>query len=48
MDSNSMLVGELSNFILGAAFVIPAGLIYKFKKIAVTVINRTMLLIPRR
>ena len=32
MDSNSMLVGELSNFILGAAFVIPAGLIYKFKK----------------
>ena len=30
MDSNSMLVGELSNFILGAAF--PAGLIYKFKK----------------
>lgn len=32
MDSNSMLVGELSNFILGAAFVISAGLIYKFKK----------------
>lgn len=32
MDSNSMLVGELSNFILGAAFMIPAGLIYKFKK----------------
>ena len=32
MDSNSMLVGELSNFILGAAFVIPAGLIYQFKK----------------
>ena len=32
MDSNSMLVGELSNFILGAAFVTPAGLIYKFKK----------------
>ena len=32
MDSNSMLVGELSNFILGAAFVIPVGLIYKFKK----------------
>lgn len=32
MDSNSMLVGELSNFILGAAFVVPAGLIYKFKK----------------
>lgn len=32
MDSNSMLVGEFSNFILGVAFVIPAGLIYKFKK----------------
>lgn len=25
-------VGELSNFILGAAFVLPAGLVYKFKK----------------
>ena len=25
-------VGELSNFLLGAAFVIPAGLIYKHKK----------------
>lgn len=25
-------VGELSNFILGAAFVVPAGLIYKHKK----------------
>lgn len=25
-------VGELSNFLLGAAFVLPAGLIYKFKK----------------
>lgn len=25
-------VGELSNFILGVAFVLPAGLIYKFKK----------------
>lgn len=25
-------VGELSNFILGAAFVLPAGLIYKYKK----------------
>ena len=25
-------VGELSNFILGAAFVLPAGLLYKFKK----------------
>lgn len=25
-------VGELSNFILGSAFVLPAGFIYKFKK----------------
>ena len=25
-------VGELSNFVLGAAFVLPAGLIYKHKK----------------
>lgn len=25
-------VGELSNFVLGAAFVLPAGLIYKYKK----------------
>lgn len=25
-------VGELSNFILGAAFVLPAGLIYRYKK----------------
>lgn len=25
-------VGELSNFILGVAFVLPAGLIYKYKK----------------
>ena len=25
-------VGELSNFILGAAFVLPAGLIYQYKK----------------
>lgn len=25
-------VGELSNFLLGAAFVLPAGLIYKYKK----------------
>ena len=24
-------VGELSNFILGCAFVVPAGLIYKFR-----------------
>ena len=27
-----MFVGELSNFILAAAFVIPAGIIYKRKK----------------
>lgn len=25
-------VGEISNFILGAAFVLPAGMIYKYKK----------------
>lgn len=25
-------VGELSNFLLGAAFVLPAGIIYKYKK----------------
>lgn len=25
-------VGELSNFLLGAAFVLPAGLVYKFQK----------------
>ena len=25
-------VGELSNFLLGAAFVLPAGLVYKFRK----------------
>ncbi len=30
--SNSALVGELCNFMLGAAFVLPAGLIYKSKK----------------
>ena len=30
--SQSATVGELSNFILGAAFVLPAGLIYKLKK----------------
>jgi len=27
--SNTMMVGEISNFVLGSAFVIPAGLIYK-------------------
>lgn len=30
--SQSMFVGELSNFILGVAFVVPAGLIYQHKK----------------
>jgi riboflavin transporter FmnP len=32
MFSNSMFVGELSNFILGAIFVTVAGLIYKQKR----------------
>lgn len=32
MGSNTAGVGELSNFILGCAFVVPAGLIYKAKK----------------
>lgn len=31
-QSSSAGVGELSNFILGVAFVLPAGLIYKVKK----------------
>ena len=30
--TTTMGVGELSNFILGVAFVLPAGFIYKFKK----------------
>ena len=30
--SSSALVGELCNFLLGAAFVLPAGYIYKFNK----------------
>ena len=30
--SQTAWVGELSNFILGVLFVLPAGLIYKFKK----------------
>ena len=34
--SQSMFVGELSNFILGAAFTCTAGLIYKHKKTKVT------------
>ncbi len=30
--SSSMFIGELSNFILGCAFVVPAGIIYKHNK----------------
>lgn len=30
--SNSMYVGELSNFILGAVFAFTAGMVYKYKK----------------
>lgn len=30
--SNTMFVGEISNFILGLCFVIPAGLVYKYMK----------------
>lgn len=30
--TNTMFVGEISNFILGCAFVVPAGLIYKVKR----------------
>lgn len=30
--TNTGGVGELSNFLLGAAFVLPAGLVYKFSK----------------
>ena len=30
--SSSMFIGELSNFVLGATFVLTAGLIYKHKK----------------
>lgn len=32
LKSKTMGVGELSNFILGVSFVVPAGIIYKFKK----------------
>lgn len=32
MVTNTGGVGELSNFILGAAFVLPAGMIYRIKK----------------
>ena len=38
VTSNSALVGELCNFMLGAAFVLPAGFIYKFKKTKKTAI----------
>lgn len=34
--SQSMFVGEFSNFILGTMFVLPAGLIYKHKKTKTT------------
>ncbi len=39
MNTSTGGVGELSNFILGCAFVVPAGLIYKSKK------NRTRALV---
>ena len=32
MDTSSMGVGELSNFLLGTALLLPAGLIYQHKK----------------
>lgn len=32
LDSNSFLVGELSNFLLGAVFVVPVGIMYKKKQ----------------
>ena len=34
--TQSFTVGELSNFILGVAFVLPAGLLYKYKKTRTT------------
>ena len=36
-------VGELSNFILGVAFVLPAGLIYKHKKTRKTALAGSLL-----
>ncbi len=36
-------VGELSNFILGVAFVLPAGLIYKYKKTRMTALIGSIL-----
>lgn len=36
--SHTMWVGELSNFILGVAFCVPAGLIYQYKKTKVNAI----------
>lgn len=38
MSTSTGGVGELSNFILGCAFVVPAGLIYKAKKTKVNAI----------
>lgn len=32
LNTSTMCVGELSNFLLGAAFVLPAGLIYKYNR----------------
>lgn len=32
MQSSSAGIGELANFVLGVAFVLPAGLIYKFNR----------------
>ena len=39
IQTNTGGVGELANFLLGAAFVLPAGYLYKFRK------SRTMALI---
>ena len=36
-------VGELSNFILGVAFVLPAGLLYKYKKTRTTALIGSVL-----
>ena len=32
LGSNTACVGELCNFLLGAAFVLPAGYLYRFRK----------------
>ena len=39
LGSSTAGVGELSNFILGCAFVVPAGLIYKAKKTRATALT---------